>query len=308
MLKGTVLFILSAGVLLLHYRRKIQEDRCAGRYKTAAVREFRRPTSWCSRQIPPYAARRPAKTAASFAWTILLPGAYRVTVSAHGLRAGTGGSFHRSSASVREVTVTLKPAARRETVNVQGQSSSSITTQPIDLASAVHRRRSRQPGLEESSSARPQLRQHRVSCARNRAGRAFRSHQGAHHGRLHRRKLGIEQRTLGRWRRQLRRLDWRLPAKFFARWRFRNLPCAPRMKMPTQVEPPLAPSSSPPNAAPTTGTADGAFYERAAALNARFPIENPAQTCTDGVCVNNPKQPFSRQNYVGTIWRSIAQE
>src|SRR5271170_2946429 len=46
---------------------------------------------------------------------------------------------------------------------------------------------------------------------------------------------------------------------------------------------------------------DGAFYERAAALNARFPIENPAETCTDGVCVHNPKQPFSRQNYVGTI-------
>jgi hypothetical protein len=46
---------------------------------------------------------------------------------------------------------------------------------------------------------------------------------------------------------------------------------------------------------------DGAFYERAAALNARFPIENPAQTCTDGTCVNNPKQPFSRQNYVGTL-------
>jgi hypothetical protein len=37
---------------------------------------------------------------------------------------------------------------------------------------------------------------------------------------------------------------------------------------------------------------DAAFYERASALNARFPIENPAP---------NPKQPFSRQNYVGTI-------
>ena len=37
---------------------------------------------------------------------------------------------------------------------------------------------------------------------------------------------------------------------------------------------------------------DAAFYERAAALNARFPIENPAP---------NPKQPFSRQNYVATI-------
>ena len=37
---------------------------------------------------------------------------------------------------------------------------------------------------------------------------------------------------------------------------------------------------------------DGAFYERAPALNARFPIDNPAP---------DPKQPFSRQNYIGTI-------
>lgn len=37
---------------------------------------------------------------------------------------------------------------------------------------------------------------------------------------------------------------------------------------------------------------DFAFYERAAALNARFPIDNPAP---------DPKQPFARQNYVGTI-------
>src|ERR1700719_3650579 len=37
---------------------------------------------------------------------------------------------------------------------------------------------------------------------------------------------------------------------------------------------------------------DFAFYERADALNARFPIENPAP---------NPKQPFSRQNYVGAF-------
>src|SRR5580698_1589525 len=42
---------------------------------------------------------------------------------------------------------------------------------------------------------------------------------------------------------------------------------------------------------------DGAFYERAAALNARFPIEKPAP---------NPKQPFSRQNYVGTLGGPIA--
>jgi hypothetical protein len=37
---------------------------------------------------------------------------------------------------------------------------------------------------------------------------------------------------------------------------------------------------------------DEAIYIRDAALNARFPIENPAP---------DPKQPFSRQNYVGTL-------
>ena len=36
----------------------------------------------------------------------------------------------------------------------------------------------------------------------------------------------------------------------------------------------------------------GAFYYRGASLNARFPIENPSP---------NPKQPFSRKNYVATL-------
>jgi hypothetical protein len=44
---------------------------------------------------------------------------------------------------------------------------------------------------------------------------------------------------------------------------------------------------------------DAAFYERAAALNARFPIENPSP---------NPKQPFSRQNYVGTMGGPIVKD
>ncbi len=42
-----------------------------------------------------------------------------------------------------------------------------------------------------------------------------------------------------------------------------------------------------------------AFYERAAALNARLPIDNPAPA---------PKQPFSRQNYVGTLGGPLKRE
>jgi hypothetical protein len=43
----------------------------------------------------------------------------------------------------------------------------------------------------------------------------------------------------------------------------------------------------------------GAFYERASALNARYPNENPEP---------DPKQPFSRQNYVGTIGGPIKKD
>jgi hypothetical protein len=46
-------------------------------------------------------------------------------------------------------------------------------------------------------------------------------------------------------------------------------------------------------------TGNAAIFERAAALNARFPIENPAP---------EPKQPFSRQNYVGTIGGPIIKD
>src|SRR5271169_992734 len=44
---------------------------------------------------------------------------------------------------------------------------------------------------------------------------------------------------------------------------------------------------------------EGAFYERAAGLNARFPIDNPPP---------NSKQPFSRQNYVGTLGGPIVKD
>jgi hypothetical protein len=44
---------------------------------------------------------------------------------------------------------------------------------------------------------------------------------------------------------------------------------------------------------------DAAFFERGSALNARFPIDNPAP---------DPKQPFSRQNFVGTLGGPIRKD
>jgi Carboxypeptidase regulatory-like domain/TonB dependent receptor len=70
-----------------------------------------------------------------FRFSDLVPGAYRLTVQAPG--------FTDASAVVsvavqgeREVTVSMHPAAAQQTVTVQGQASS-ITTQPMDTTSAV---------------------------------------------------------------------------------------------------------------------------------------------------------------------------
>ena len=66
----------------------------------------------------------------------LLPGNYRINISVAGFAAAEA-EVSIAIATVRDITVTLKPSSLQETVKVQG-GASSITTQPIDLASAVH--------------------------------------------------------------------------------------------------------------------------------------------------------------------------
>ena len=66
----------------------------------------------------------------------LPPGNYHLTVTAAGF-AKAQADVSVVLSSVREVTVTLRPVAASETLSVRSQSSS-ITTQPIDLASVVH--------------------------------------------------------------------------------------------------------------------------------------------------------------------------
>src|SRR5438105_262900 len=66
----------------------------------------------------------------------LLPGTYHLVVDAKDF-SETSADVAVVVSSVRDVAVTLKPAAVQQTVNVQA-AAPSVTTQPIDLASAVH--------------------------------------------------------------------------------------------------------------------------------------------------------------------------
>ena len=66
----------------------------------------------------------------------LLPGSYRVTVTAKGFDQASA-NVEVAVSLVRDVTVTLKPESGSETVNVRSNASS-ITTESIDTASAVH--------------------------------------------------------------------------------------------------------------------------------------------------------------------------
>jgi len=223
----------------------------------------------------------------------LQPGNYRITITAAGF-APAQADVSIAVATVRDVTVTMKPAAAPETVNVQ-ENSSSITTEALDTSSAV---RGGVVGSHDLETLPLPARSFAniAYLVREPSPSSFRPHQGPHHRSLHRRKLRPEQRAIRRRRRKFRRLDRWLPAKL--------LPDdIQEFAVRTSNEDADTGWTTAGSVVITTkrGTNDwhgsGAFYDRQAALNARFPIENPPP---------NPKQPFSRQNYVGTFGGPIA--
>jgi len=233
----------------------------------------------------------------------LLPGSYHMTVSAPGF-APVRADVAVAVSSVREVTVTLKPAATSTTVNVQSQASS-ITTQPIDLASAVRGgvvggrdlealplpARSFAniaylvPGTEPVEPSDPT--KARITAVSTGGSSGLNN------------ELSVDGADNSD--------DW--IGGFLQNFSPDGIQ---EFAVRTSNEDADTGGTTAGSVVITTKRGsnewhgDGAFYERAAALNARFPIENPAQTCTNGVCVNNPKQPFSRQNYVGTIGGPLA--
>ena len=226
----------------------------------------------------------------------LLPGTYHVVVDAKGF-AEAQADVQVVVSSVRDLTVTLHPAAVQETVNVEAQSSS-ITTQPIDLASAVHQATvSTQdlqtlplaarsfaniaylaPGTEPVEPSDPT--KARITAVSTGGSSGLNNELSVDGG-------DNSDDYIGGF---LQNFSPDVIQEFAVR---------------TAQEDADTGRTTAGSVVITTkrGTnqwhGGGAFYERAAALNARFPIENPPP---------DPKQPFSRQNYVGTIGGPIKKD
>jgi hypothetical protein len=235
----------------------------------------------------------------------LLPGPYRITVTAKGFGQATA-DVAVAVSLVRDITVTMKPKNARETVNVQGNSSS-ITTETIDTASAVH---GGVVGSQDLESLPLPARSFAniaylvpgtepVEPSDPTKARITAVSTGGSSG------LNNELSVDGADNSD----DW--IGGFLQNFSPDGIQ---EFAVRTSNEDADTGWTTAGSVVITTkhGTnewhGDGAFYERAAALNARFPIENPAQTCTNGVCVNNSKQPFSRQNYVATLGGPITKD
>jgi hypothetical protein len=228
----------------------------------------------------------------------VLPGNYRITVTAAGF-APAQAEVVIAVATVRDITVTLKPSSVPETVKVQAEASS-ITTQAIDLASAVHQgvissqdletlplaARSFAniaylvPGTEPVEPSDPT--KARITAVSTGGSSGLNNELSVDGG-------DNSDDWIGGF---LQNFSPEVVQEFAVR---------------TAQEDADTGGTTAGSVVITTkrGTNEwhgsGSFYERAAALNARFPIENPAQTCNSDGCTNNPKQPFSRQNYIATL-------
>ena len=226
----------------------------------------------------------------------LLPGSYRLSVRAAGF-AEASSTISVVVSSVREVSVTLQVAVARQTLNVQAQASS-IVTQPIDTTSAVHggavtakdletiplANRSFAniayliPGTEPVEPSDPtKARITAVSFGGSSGLNDVNSVDGADNS----------DDYIGGF---LQAFSPDAVQEFAVQTSQQNADIGRTVGGSVEIT-------------TKSGTnvwhGEAAFYERAAALNARYPIENPAPL---------PKQPFSRQNYIGTIGGPIVKD
>jgi carboxypeptidase family protein len=228
-----------------------------------------------------------------FRFDDLTPGTWSIAVSAKGF-ADAAASFAIVVSSVRDITVTMKPGAEATTVGVRAEGGS-ITAQPIDLSSSVHQAIATSqdlealplparsfaniaylaPGTEPVEPSDPT--KARITAVSTGGSSGLNNELSVDGG-------DNSDDYIGGF---LQNFSPDAIEEFAVR---------------TSQEDADTGGTTAGSVVITTksGTnewhGDAAFYERAAALNARFPIENPAP---------NPKQPFSRQNYVGTLGGKI---
>ena len=219
----------------------------------------------------------------------LMAGSYHVVVSARGF-ADAASDVAVAVSSVRDILVTLRPGSVPQTVKVRGEGSS-ITAQPLDTASAVHQgvvtahdlstiplaNRSFAnvaylvPGTEPVEPSDPT--KARITAV------SFGGSSG----------LNVQLSV-----------DGADNSDDYIGGFLQNYSTDAIQEFTVQTSQEAADTGRTVGGAVIIATkrgADrwhglGAFYDRTSALNARFPIDNPAP---------DPKQPFSRQNYVGTI-------
>jgi hypothetical protein len=218
----------------------------------------------------------------------LVPGNYRLTVSAKGF-ADASSDVQVNIGSTQEMTVVLRPQSVQQAVNVQGQASS-ITTQQMDTASTVQLAivtahdldtiplpaRSfaniayMAPGTEPVEPSDPT--KARITAVSTGGSSGLNNEVSVD---------GVDNSD-----------DW--IGGFLQNY-------SPESVQEFAIRTAQADADT----GRTTGASvvittksgtnewhsDDAFFDRAADLNARFPIDNPAP---------NPKQPFSRQNYAFT--------
>ena len=226
----------------------------------------------------------------------LLPGDYRLTISAPGF-AEAHADVELIVSSVRDYTITLKPVGATETVRVESQPAS-ITTQSIDLASAIHQTAVMSQDLETLPlSARSFANiaylapgTEPVEPSDPTKARVTAVSTGGSSGLNNVLSVdGVDNSD-----------DW--IGGFLQNF---SPDAVQEFAVQTAQEDADTGNTTAGSVVITTrrGTDDWhgsfSFFDRQAALNARFPIENPAP---------NPKQPFSRQNYVATIGGPIKKD
>ena len=227
----------------------------------------------------------------------LLPGTYRVRVQANGF-AEANSNVRIIVSSVQEITVTLKPQGVQQTITLDLDAPGSITTQPIDSSSAVHQTIITSQDLESIPLA-----------ARSFANIAYLAPGTEPLEPSDPTKARITAVSTGGSSGLNNDLtvdgadntdDWiggflqNFSPEAIEEFAMRTAQVDADTGRTTAASVVVTTKSG-----TNSWHGSGGFYGRAADLNARFPIDNP---------VPDPKQPFSRQNYLATLGGPVVKD